>query len=73
MNAGRSRWLTTTAAAIQAAEELLRRLGSLTRAGALTPTGAEMAGYPLHPRLARLAIEQRAEASAVTAVRWLRC
>jgi ATP-dependent helicase HrpB len=58
MNAGDLRWLDPPpAAAIQKAEELLRRLGALTAAGALTETGAEMAGYPLHPRLARLAIE----------------
>jgi ATP-dependent helicase HrpB len=45
------------AAAFEAAEELLRRLRALDASGALTETGAAMARYPLHPRLARLAIE----------------
>ncbi len=42
------------AAAAEAAEDLLRRLGAVDETGALTATGAEMARYPLHPRLARL-------------------
>ncbi len=45
------------AAAFEAAEELLRRLRALDASGALTKTGVAMARYPLHPRLARLAIE----------------
>ncbi len=51
-------WLDPPPAApVEAAEELLRRLGAVDETGALTATGAEMARYPLHPRLARLAIE----------------
>jgi ATP-dependent helicase HrpB len=47
-----------------AAGELLRRLGALDASGALTPIGEEMARYPLHPRLARLAIEARKRGAA---------
>lgn len=41
--------------AVAAAEGLLARLGALAD-GALTPAGRRMAGLPLHPRLARLAV-----------------
>jgi ATP-dependent helicase HrpB len=44
------------AAAIQTAEALLERLGAIQH-GAVTPLGRRMAGLPLHPRLARLALE----------------
>ena len=58
MRSGELRWLDPPpAAAWQAAEELLRRLGAVDGAGELTEIGDEMARYPLHPRLARLAIE----------------
>jgi ATP-dependent helicase HrpB len=43
--------------AVQAAEELLRRLGALDAGGALTETGRRMLDFPLHPRLARLVVE----------------
>jgi ATP-dependent helicase HrpB len=44
-------------AAVDAAETLLRRLGAFDSCGELTQTGRKMAALPLHPRLARLAIE----------------
>lgn len=44
-------------AAIEAAEQLLHRLGALDGSGSLTETGRAMTRYPLHPRLARLVIE----------------
>ena len=43
-------------AALDAARELLARLGAVDAAG-LTRTGREMARLPLHPRLARLVVE----------------
>lgn len=58
MRVGELRWLDAPPApAWEAAGELLRRLGAVDDAGSATPTGAEMARYPLHPRLARLAVE----------------
>jgi ATP-dependent helicase HrpB len=45
------------AAALEAARELLERLGALDAAGGLTLAGGRMARYPLHPRLARLIVE----------------
>ena len=51
-------WLSPPPAeSIEAAEELLRRLGALDSTGALTGTGRQMARFPLHPRLARLVVE----------------
>ncbi|MCO4747007.1 MAG: ATP-dependent helicase HrpB [Proteobacteria bacterium] len=51
------RWLEAPSAhALEAAETLLERLGA-TEEGALTALGREMAGFPLHPRLARFVIE----------------
>lgn len=44
-------------AALEAAEQLLYRLGAVDAAGAITALGRRMAGLPAHPRLARLAIE----------------
>lgn len=44
------------AAALDAAENLLSRLGALDRSGGLSETGRAMAALPLHPRLARLAV-----------------
>lgn len=43
--------------ALEAAEELLRRLGALDGGGTLTGVGRRMARLPLHPRLARMVIE----------------
>ena len=58
MGATGLRWLDPPPeAAWDAAEELLRRLQAIDDSGALTQTGAAMARYPLHPRLARLVIE----------------
>jgi ATP-dependent helicase HrpB len=58
MNTGEVQWLDAPpAAAWEAAGNLLQRLGAVDSEGSITPTGAEMARYPLHPRLARLAIE----------------
>jgi ATP-dependent helicase HrpB len=51
-------WLDAPpAAALEHADILLHRLGAVDAAGALTAGGAEMARYPLHPRLARLILE----------------
>lgn len=41
-------------------KELLTRLGALNDQGFLTPIGRAMAELPLHPRLARLALEGKA-------------
>lgn len=43
--------------AVQAAVSLLQRLGAIDSGGKLTPAGAKMARYPLHPRLSRLVLE----------------
>ncbi|MCS6912338.1 MAG: ATP-dependent helicase HrpB, partial [Myxococcota bacterium] len=61
------------AAAIEAAEELLRVLGALDGRGELTPRGTQMAALPVHPRQARLFLEGQArgvgaEAAAVAAL-----
>ena len=45
------------ARALDAAEGLLRRLGAIDEAGAVTRTGRRMLRLPLHPRLARLVVE----------------
>lgn len=45
------------AAAVEAAERLLRDLGALDEAGALTATGRSMLALPTHPRLARVVVE----------------
>lgn len=47
-------------AAIDAAEELLERLGALDRDGNVTPMGRALLRLPLHPRLGRIALEARA-------------
>ena len=44
-------------AAVAAAAQLLHALGAVDPAGRLTPSGREMARYPMHPRLARLVVE----------------
>jgi ATP-dependent helicase HrpB len=51
-------WLDPPPApAWEAAGALLRRLGAVDAAGALTPLGRRMLPLPLHPRQARLALE----------------
>lgn len=45
------------AAAIDAAEELLGRLGAIDRQGAVTAIGKRMLRFPLHPRQSRMLIE----------------
>ena len=53
-------WLDAPpAAAVAAAEGLLRRLGAIGGEGAATEVGREMLRYPVHPRLARLLVEAR--------------
>jgi ATP-dependent helicase HrpB len=52
------RWLTCPPPeALEAARRLLCNLGALDRQGEVTPLGREMVRLPLHPRLARVAIE----------------
>jgi ATP-dependent helicase HrpB len=46
--------------AMEAAERLLSRLGALSSGGALTERGREMLRFPVHPRLARVALEAEA-------------
>ena len=45
------------AAALEAARELLRRLGAVDGQGGLTAIGRRMLRFPAHPRLARLLVE----------------
>ncbi|MBV8856705.1 MAG: ATP-dependent helicase HrpB [Acidobacteria bacterium] len=45
------------AESLEAAEELLRRLGAVDVAGRVTESGRSMLRLPLHPRLARLVVE----------------
>lgn len=47
------------AAALQAALELLRRLGAIAPAGTVTDLGRQLLALPLHPRLARLFLAAR--------------
>jgi ATP-dependent helicase HrpB len=42
---------------LQSARELLIRLGAFDGSGRITPDGRRMAAVPVHPRLARLALE----------------
>jgi ATP-dependent helicase HrpB len=46
-----------TPSSLDAAETLLRRLGATTKQGELTKIGRRLLAFPLHPRLARLAVE----------------
>lgn len=56
-NLARLEWFEAPpAAAMQASEALLRRLGALDPDGHLTGQGRRMALLPLHPRLARLVV-----------------
>lgn len=48
------------AAALRAAETLLRRIGAVDAAGRVTPVGERMRRFPLHPRLARVMVEAEA-------------
>jgi len=51
-------WFEPPAApALQAAHDLLRRLGALDGRGRLTDTGEQMLRFPVHPRLGRLIVE----------------
>jgi ATP-dependent helicase HrpB len=52
------------AAAYAEAQALLRDLGALDAAGAITPHGAAMARAPLHPRLAHMALAAEAQDAA---------
>jgi ATP-dependent helicase HrpB len=61
------------APAVQAGEELLRRLGAVDGGGGLTDVGRELLRFPTHPRLGRLLLEGErrgvaAEAAAVAAL-----
>jgi len=53
---------------LQAAAELLERLGAIDARGALTRQGREMARLPLHPRLARLILDAGDDGCALAAV-----
>ncbi|MFT3917628.1 MAG: ATP-dependent helicase C-terminal domain-containing protein [Anaeromyxobacteraceae bacterium] len=54
-------WLDPPPApALEAAQALLRRLGALDAASAITEVGRRMLRLPVHPRLARLALEAAA-------------
>jgi ATP-dependent helicase HrpB len=46
-----------SALALQAAHDLLRRLGALDGQGGFTDTGRQMLRFPVHPRLGRLIVE----------------
>lgn len=62
------RWLDPPpAAALAQARELLRELGALDEAGAVTAHGREMASLPLHPRLAHMLLRARAMGLGATA------
>ena len=51
-------WLDPPPAAhVEAAGELLQRLGALSASGGITPLGKHLARLPLHPRLGRLVVE----------------
>lgn len=52
------------AASLQATDALLQRLGAVDDAGALTPLGAELLRFPLHPRQARVLLEARRRGAA---------
>jgi ATP-dependent helicase HrpB len=56
------------AAAFAEARTLLRDLGALDAAGAVTARGRAMAALPLHPRLARMVIDAGEDAAAARAL-----
>lgn len=69
LDPARLAWLEAPpATALEAATELLRRLGALAERG-LSSTGRAMARWPLHPRLARLLVEGEALGIPDTAAR----
>ena len=54
-------WLEAPpAAAFAQAQDVLKKLGALDRAGAITPHGKAMARLPLHPRLSHMVIAGKA-------------
>ena len=53
--------------ALDAAIDLLRALGAMDPAGALTPLGQQLRALPVHPRLGRLLIAARAAPQAALA------
>jgi ATP-dependent helicase HrpB len=58
-------WLDAPpAAALEAAELLLGRLGALDAKGAITEVGRRMLAFPLHPRLSRVVVEAEARGVA---------
>lgn len=62
-----------TIEAIEAAENLLHKLGAIDRNGQITQTGRRMLHFPLHPRLSRLLVEAETrgvarEAAAIAAL-----
>ena len=60
-------WLDAPPAeAVQHAESLLRQLGALDAGGGLTALGRAMVRMPVHPRLARMAIEAARRGAAGT-------
>ena len=60
-DAGQLAWLDPPPAPMLAqARDLLHRLEALDVNGAITPLGREMAGVPLHPRLAHMLLASRA-------------
>jgi ATP-dependent helicase HrpB len=59
-DAARLAWLDAPPAPMLAqARELLQRLEALDAGGTITPLGREMAGLPLHPRLAHMVLAAR--------------
>jgi ATP-dependent helicase HrpB len=59
LNAGDLEWLDAPpAGSVDSARELLLRLGAVDEQGGLTRLGRRMAELPLHPRLARMVLEE---------------
>ena len=52
------------AAALQATEELLSRLGAIDATGKMTPLGEQLLRFPLHPRQSRALLEARAHGAS---------
>jgi ATP-dependent helicase HrpB len=55
--------------AVEAAADLLSRLGAIDAGGSLTDTGRRLSRYPLHPRLGRILIEAAARGVAESGCR----
>jgi ATP-dependent helicase HrpB len=67
-DAGSFPWFEAPPApALKAAQDLLRRLGAVHDAGALTATGRRMLAFPVHPRQSRLIVEGEARGLAAEA------